>query len=257
MSARKMPVIRYRGQRWWWRWYSLCIAFVVVWLLIILLSAPPVAIGYSIYLTAFLVIFVTVLGLTTPAWRKIKLTESALCIPQGFGRVKIPVSEVAGIGLLYRYWPSMRGLNKTKSWDLFVWRADGSYVSDFAVSYVDMHQKSSGPIRLRPRLIDDTYVASMVGRFDVPRLAASKPALVAADLYRRIVSIQGRDGPLAVLQLQKHASWSNQDRAPLNVAFWSPDGEVGACRWAQEREIPETRPEDQPDWAYNRRPPAS
>jgi hypothetical protein len=42
----------------------------------------------------------------------------------------------------------------------------------------------------------------------------------------KIRAVQGPDGALATLELQKHAKVGRTDRP---VAFWSPDGDMGSA----------------------------
>ncbi len=214
---------------------------LAIWTFIVVMSGPPRPIGYTIYGLFILWIVLTGVGISSPALRRISLSESILRIPKGWGAVKIPVEEVAGIGLLFRYWPLGTGWNKTHSWDLTIWRTDGTYQCDFAVSVFDRHQGPSG-VRLKPRMLDDAIVVTKLAGVDSATLASSRAGEVATEIYGNVRDLQGDKGPLATLELQKHASWSNQDRAPLTIAFWSPDGEMGPTHWAREREAPENPP---------------
>jgi hypothetical protein len=241
MSPHKLPVTKYGGQKWWWRFYAASVVLLAAWIFVLLFSSTSGVTVYSIFGLIWLSLLITLAGASNPAWRKVKLTDSALLIPKGFGTISIPISDIAGIGLLFCYWPFGTGWRKTPSWDLFVWRVDSSCEKDFAVSYFDRKQELPG-LQLKPRRVDQDYVATRVRRADASRLAASRPGQVALDIYKRVLAAQGASGPLARQQLQKTASWSNQDRAPLTIAYWSPDGNIGASRWAQEREAPENPP---------------
>jgi hypothetical protein len=168
------------------------------------------------------------------SWRRVKLTESTLHIPKRLGASRMAVSDVAGVGLLF-CWQSIGG--PFGRWDLFVWRSDGCYERCPSISCFDTAQGPPG-LHMKPRIMSEGYVAGWLARADASRLASSRPGRIATDLYQRVLAVQGTDGPLARCELQKQASWSNRDRDPLTILFWSPDGEMGAARWAQEREAP-------------------
>src|SRR5271167_1216225 len=201
MTSRRSSTTRYGGQRWYWRFYGIGLFALGVWLLVEANRAGTIN-GYTIYGVVLGWIVLGVGAGLTPAWRRITFNDRALRIPRILGSVKIPVEEVAGIGLIYCYWPWGTGYNKASSWDLFVWRTNGSYVSDFAVSWVNLERQAGN--RWKPRQLNDEVVASMIERVDARRIADSKPARIAADIYGRIIAAQGPTGPLATRQLQKH-----------------------------------------------------
>jgi hypothetical protein len=204
---------------------------LAIWILVEANTAGPVN-GYTIYGVTFGWILVGAAVVLTPAWRRISLDERALRIPRGLRSSKISIADIAGVGLIYCYWPRGTGWGKTSNWDLFVWRSDGSYIADFAVSWVDLHERSGW----KPAHLDDAVVASKVELVDARRIADSKPARVASDVYSRVAALQGPTGPLTTRQLQMHASWAFSDKPPLHIGYRSPDGEMGPTRWATERE---------------------
>jgi hypothetical protein len=85
-------------------------------------QAHPAAIAV-IALPALVCVTITA-SLVNAMW-PVTLTRSALRIPlSGFGRVVIPLSDVAGVGLLYRV---HRGPDRSPSgWYAYVWRRNGS-----------------------------------------------------------------------------------------------------------------------------------
>jgi hypothetical protein len=96
---------------------------------------------------------------------------------------------------------------------------------------------------LRRHVLDQEFVEDRVATFDPVQLGATKPGQVASDIYERLRSLQGRNGPLISRQLQKHITWANADKLPLAIGYLSPDGEIGPAQWAQERETPSPRPD--------------
>jgi hypothetical protein len=155
------------------------------------LFAVPALIGVA--LAAF---FVRVM-------RPVTLTQSALRIPpSGFKTVVIPISEVAGVGLLY----CVRGPpdRSPSAWYVYVWRRNGSV------------QRVNGLICRK--------------RADVPpsQIAPSRAGRAVRRLDSKIRAVQGPGGSLATLELQKHGRVGLADNV---VAFWSPDGDMGPTRY--------------------------
>jgi hypothetical protein len=135
--------------------------------------------------------------------RPLILTRSALRIPPtGFRTVVIPISDVAGVGLLYRiHRPPDRS---PSAWYAYVWRRNGSV------------QRVNGLICRK--------------RTDASpsRIAASRAGRTVRQLDNKIRAAQGPAGSLATLELQKHWRVGLTDDL---VAFWSPDGDMGTTQY--------------------------
>jgi len=131
--------------------------------------------------------------------RPVTLTRSALRIPPtGFKTVVIPLTDVAGVGLLYRiHRPPDRS---PSAWYVYVWRRNGSV------------QRVNGLICRK--------------HADAPpsQIAASRAGRTVRRLDNKIRAFQGPTGSLATLELQKHG---RVDLTENRVAFWSPDGDMG------------------------------
>jgi hypothetical protein len=62
---------------------------------------------------------------------------------------------------------------------------------------------------------------------DLAVLQRSQAAVVAKELYARVLAAQGPDGPLATLAWERHAAVDRRSGFPVR-AWWSPsDGELG------------------------------
>jgi hypothetical protein len=173
--------------------------------------------------------------------RRITLDPSILRVPVRFGRKKIPVGDVAGVGLLYaQCTQSSLGL-RFSGWYVAFWRSDGTQiVCTTALVDLDRTRRRSlprHPLRFKPRTLDVNTVAQLVSDVDPLRVASTRAAMIVRDISARVLALQGPDGPLAAMQLQRTVTWAMSDPTPL-IAYWSPDGQLGPARWASEREHP-------------------
>jgi hypothetical protein len=127
--------------------------------------------------------------------RCVSLTSSQLRVPRfklGFRSDVIPVEDIGGLGLLWKGVPGGR-----TRWRPYVWRRDGSTI---LLSF-QVFQRTT----------------------DQAALAASSPGKLVGQLYQRICTIQGPNGSLETMQLQKQQK----------TLFWSPDGTMGPDEKAQ------------------------
>ena len=132
----------------------------------------------------------------------VTVTRSALRIPSAFRTVVIPLSDVAGVGLLYHTrCPSEPG---PSAWLVFVWRGNGSAQR---VAGLSCRRHADAP-------------PNQIGR--------SRAGRMARRLDSKVRAMQGPAGNLATLQMQKHARVGLTDDL---VAFWSPDGDMGPMRY--------------------------
>jgi hypothetical protein len=56
---------------------------------------------------------------------------------------------------------------------------------------------------------------------------ASRAAAVGRDLDRRLLAMQGAEGPLATQRLEQHSRAVRLDPYARVIAYWSPDGQTG------------------------------
>ena len=141
----------------------------------------------------------------------IMLRPDLVRIWHGFKFVNIGTSEVAGIGMLCTRDSGIRGV--VIGWRLYIWRADGT---GERTGYVYM------PRRLRMPFNYDPVAAG-----EIPGLNASRAAAVARDLDRRLLAIQGAQGPLATQRLEQHSRAVRLGPYDWVIAYWSPDGQTG------------------------------
>jgi hypothetical protein len=158
--------------------------------------------------------------------RPLVLTDSQLRIPKIIGHKIIRISDVAGVGLLYRWIPMSR---VPAGWVLNIWDKDGEKVEISKVIVATWRnpptpgaEKPKGLNRIggRPESAPFPYEK------DPERLATTHPAKVARQIYDWVFDIQGATGPLAVQELQKKVKrdpWASTK----TVGWWSPDVIMG------------------------------
>jgi hypothetical protein len=167
-----------------------------------------------------LVIFglvVGVLAITLDLWLlplalrpALTIAAGSLRIPRGaFGTIRVPVTEVTGIGLVAERSTLRRA--PPPRWHMMVWHAD----------------ERSEPVSI---FYAPSRAPQVFAETDPAELAGTYAGQVAGDLYRYVLAQQGPAGRLAVTEQQKHVR-SGSRWAPVNIqAFWSPDGVVGPAR---------------------------
>jgi hypothetical protein len=238
-------VARYRGQSWYARFYAIALLFVCLFIGIAVLTAKWS--GFSIYLLVLAGVTASFVFLAKPFWKNVTISESAVRMPFRFRSITVPLKDIGGVGLVFTYWPFGTGYRTVSGWSLVVWRSDMSRYDNRAIMSIPVHVIENGTSKMKwggikPRRLDEAYLHRLVTTTDLTRLAGSAPGMIATAIYEHALRNQGPTGPLATLQLQKKITWSNADPAPLSVAYWSPDGEIGSAHWASERESPENPP---------------
>lgn len=180
------------------------------------------------------------------------LTDSAVRSRQHLGAMVIPLEEIAGVGLVFRR--SGTGAPVPMGWYLTVWPVNGMPELT-AISYVPFIRSYLHPGRnaaARFLASDSSRTSSRtpfgidsfdpVRETDLDKLAATYAAGVARAIYQRALARQGPSGYLASREEQKHVSAVNPPVLPglrntysvrRNVAFWSPDGEIGYAASSQ------------------------
>jgi hypothetical protein len=173
-------------------------------------------------------IFMLVTSLPIVAWfvrgfgRPVVVDHGALQIPKGFSTTVLPLSDISGVGLVYRRQPRAEG------WWLEVWDATGERVEirRFVLSSWSYPRLAPGAKRQEHGQRDWTIPVPHENADD---LAASKPGRVAACLYDAVMSCQGSGGRLAVQAMQEHVEHEPQ-RSDSPIAWWSPDGSMGRAK---------------------------
>jgi hypothetical protein len=143
----------------------------------------------------------------------IMLRPDLVRVWHGFKFVNIGTSEVAGIGMLCTRSDGIRGV--VIGWRLYIWRDDGT---GERTGYVYM----PGLRRLRMPSNYDPVAAS-----EVPGINASRAAAAGRDVHRRLLAIQGPEGPLATQRLEQHSRAVRLGPYERIIAYWSPDGQTG------------------------------
>jgi hypothetical protein len=158
----------------------------------------------------------------------------------------IPLDQVTGIGLVYK---RVAGAPTPEGWLLYVWTT-GDIPSFAGISYSARWLRPASKVREKflafdpspaelARSVDPyhfSYHFNPVLQTDPLKIAATRAARAARDVYDLVLAYQGPSGYLAVRQDQKHvpipgfepASRGTPNPLPLErCAFWSPDGELG------------------------------
>jgi hypothetical protein len=129
----------------------------------------------------------------------VTIAAGSLLIPRGaFGTIRVPVSEVTGIGPVAER--SVSGRGPPPSWHMLVWHGD----------------QRSQPVNIRYTPADARRTAAET---DPAELAGSYAGQVAGGIYRYVLAQQGSAGPLAVTEQQKHVRHGSRWAAVSIEAF--------------------------------------
>jgi hypothetical protein len=175
----------------------------------------------GLFAAGFSAFFLNALALA----RGIAVDSGTIRVATGWGRWTRPVTEVAGVGLLYIR-EQGRG---TPGWYLMIADANGDVclARQFVVVSWRLPTKPRADQRQSLRDFGRPWPADLpLPSEDSTRLAASRPGRVARRIYDFVTRAQGDEGALAKRALQKHQRFTGWDQ-PQQVAFWSPDGEMG------------------------------
>jgi len=144
-----------------------------------------------------------------------KITEDALhFIPFVHGWT-IPLSEIAGLGLLFQTYGGGQGA-ALHGWYLTVWDGAGTahQLPQFVVA-------AKGRRAIRPDPTDTgPNMPNLMG------LSYTWPGEVAEQIYDAVVRVQGTGGPLAKRHLHRERPRNGKHTARI-VGYWSPDGSTG------------------------------
>jgi hypothetical protein len=179
----------------------------------------------SVAFGAFLVLMgLFELVLLLSARRPIKVDAGSLRVPGMFlTATTIPADDVAGVGLRFGYG------RREVGWTLWIWQRDGTPIRT-------QLQQPPIPIATTP----DGHKPPGYGKYgfdpviheDADRLRQTPVAMSTWAIYMDVLSLQGPAGPLATLELQRHAPVKpNKDAVMFTTAvraWWSPpNGDMG------------------------------
>jgi hypothetical protein len=165
------------------------------------------------------------------------LTADSLRIRRGAIRVlDIPLSDITGVGLVFRRFPSYGGRPPPAGWYLTVWHSQGKD-ERVGIAYAPALWRNSGP-RAREKFLAGTAPSATPGagarfgldRFDPAsetdpvKLATTYAGRVAREIHGRVLAQQGPTGPMAAADEQKQFPAIREDGA---LAIWYPDGAMG------------------------------
>jgi hypothetical protein len=208
----------------WMPWYLVCVAVVFIVFASLLVRESrgghrPLVFVFGVVTGSGAIALLVVAALMA---QRLTVTSEVLRIPRAFGSIVIPLSAIAGVGLVFRR--TIPPTRMPSGWYLTVWRVDGSSertgVSFLPTKFHSEPGANGRDWRLNPTMFD------AVAHTDFDRLAATPAATVAQDIYARAIAVQGPTGALATLGLQKRATYDQWSISPI-TAFWSPDGQVG------------------------------
>ena len=221
------PVIRYRPHgRWQWMalWFLACFSFVLIYIAILIVDAPKPLYGGAIFATIVAVlVWLWFLFLTFAAFRPIRITHDDLFIPGLFSTVRIPVDEIAGVGLLFQN--ASVGTQRFSGWYPYVWRRDGTVVRLTGFDFTPNRWIRPGDTDGKGR--------RMVTKGNVDEMRSTNPTVMAksaagqlvSGIYSRVCEVQGPSGLLVSYQMQKRRVPPRNTYGSF-TAFWSPDGEM-------------------------------
>jgi hypothetical protein len=136
------------------------------------------------------------------------LTGTTVRIRRRLGTVRVPVSEVTGVGLVFRRFGSVGATGLRSGWYLLVWHRGRA--EPVSIAYAPVLQVG-GEDQVREKLLAATPVtpAAGIGRSlsvqdfdpaidtDSAKLAATYAGMVAREVYQHVLARQGPGGPLA------------------------------------------------------------
>ncbi len=225
------PVIRYRPRgRWQWMalWFLACFSCVLMYIAILIVDAPKPLYGGAIFATIVAVlVWLGFLLLAFAAFRPIRITHDDLFIPGLFSTVRIPVDEIAGVGLLFRN--ASVGTTRFSGWYPYVWRRDGTVVRLTRFDYTPNRWIRPGDTDGKGRRI--------VTKGNVDEMRSTNPTVMAKSAAGQLVSrhlLSGLRGSRPI-GLARFVSDAEAARLPRETdgsvtAIWSPDGEMERLR---------------------------
>lgn len=193
-----------------------------------MIASAPHANGTQVWVLAIgimaLAFGALTLALAFPSWRSTTINLTELRIPSGLrSRKVIAISRIAGIGMLFH--PAIPGTRSPMMWVTFIWddRGDRSQIQSLNYAPLLTRASSGRSARDRPSIATNPWDVDPLAATDTEAIGQSNAGRAAADIYRRVVAIQGSQGPLLAQHRERHGTYSVWD-VPLYTAFWSPDG---------------------------------
>jgi hypothetical protein len=165
------------------------------------------------------------------------LTTDSLRIPRGTFRVlDIPLSDITGIGLVFRRFIGYGSQRPPAGWYLTVWHSHGNE-RRLGIAYAPALWRNSGS-RAKAKFLAGTAPSATPGdgrnfslaKFDPAsetdpvKLAATYAGRVAREIHDRVLAQQGPAGPMAAAERQKQFPAIREEGA---LAIWYPDGAMG------------------------------
>jgi hypothetical protein len=152
--------------------------------------------------------------------RPLVVADGMLRVPKAFGSVRIPLAQIAGVGLIYQYTPGSRS---PAGWQLRVWNDSEEVRIGRWIVVAWTTNRAPGTKR---KFIQQRDWSVPLAHEDGAYLAASKPAQVARRIYDATLAWQGSSGPLVTRALEKKIVF-DPNTANHMAAWWSPDGTMG------------------------------
>lgn len=143
--------------------------------------------------------------------RPLRLRGNILTIASGTRRRRIPLEDISGVGLLFRWALGRNGL--PAGWYLSVWDKEAKPYSVEECALIS-HWK------------EKDYLSGNGPTESANELAASDAGKMAKLIYDRAFATQGSGGRLATRQEQKMRATTVWTRDINTYACWSPDGEL-------------------------------
>lgn len=179
--------------------------------------ASPVALGFIAFV-CFLPPVVFYRNLLQP----LVVIDDLVRIPKLIGHDTVRLSEIDGLGLVYR---RLRGMG---GWRLQIWTSGEKELQVRQTMIPDPKTKrSTGDLFARG--VTQLDLTKPIPHENDDFLAGSRAGRATSELYRLMLERQGPYGPLATEARQKLVT-HDSDEQSVALAWWSPDGTSGRAR---------------------------
>jgi len=224
----EVPALRIRSSgytRWLFLTYAAGFTALLV-LLVVLFSRPDATnAGWGIagaILVAIGAVFTGVAAVA--AFRPVRITGGELRLARMWSTVRIPVSDIAGVGLLFV--DGAPGTRVVCGWSPYVWRTDRTVVALGTGRFVPRRVVRAGDPSATKRVVVGKNGIDALASTDMAALAGSAAGTAATRVRSFVLASQGPAGPLARQELQREPT-RPADAGALFTAYWSPTGESG------------------------------